>query len=82
MAEGFHNLVALDDMVFQGLVLSPVLWNIFFSSVTDAAVWHGGTPEIFADDLAVYKCYDKHVDNQIVKENLRQTRLKVHNWGR
>ena len=76
------DLVALDDMVFQGTVIGPVLWNTFFSSVTDAAVWHDGTPEIFADDLAVYKCYDKNDDSQTVKENLRRTRLKIHNWGR
>ena len=76
------DLIALDDTRFQRTVLGPALWNTFFNSVVDAASWHGGTPETFADDLAVYKCFDKNVDNLIVTENLRQTRLKMHNWGR
>jgi hypothetical protein len=76
------DLITLDDMVFQGTVLGPVLWNTFFNDVADAASWHGGTPETFADDLAVHKCFDKDVDNSIIELNLKHTHEKVHHWGR
>ena len=40
----------LKDMVFQGTVFGPCLWNIFFADVHAAAVFFGHLERRFADD--------------------------------
>ena len=43
------------NTVFQGTVLGPPLWNVFFSDVTQPASSTGGIPSLFADDLSDFK---------------------------
>ena len=42
---------ALQDMIFQGTVLGPSFWNIFFRDVREAAQSTGGCEAKFADYL-------------------------------
>ena len=44
----------LEDSVFQGTVLGPPLWNVFFSDVAIPAKALGGKEAMFADDLNVF----------------------------
>jgi hypothetical protein len=53
LSEVFH----ICDTVFQGTVLGPTLWNVFFHDVSNAACIHNGTEKLFADDLNVFKRY-------------------------
>ena len=47
----------IHDTIFQGTVLGPPLWNLFFADVIDAAESNGGDASIFADDLHVFKAF-------------------------
>ena len=61
----------IGNMVFQGTVLGPPLWNVFFSDVSEAVAVDGFVHVKFADDLSIYKRYDKKVPNANVQEDLR-----------
>ena len=51
--------LTLSDMVFQGTVLGPSLWNVFFADVHGAAEEAGGKETKFADDLNVFKTFPR-----------------------
>ena len=71
----------LENMVFQGTVLGPTLWNLFFSDVAEAATRFGGTEAMFADDLSMFKSFDRLTDNLAIKNDLSATLNEVHAWG-
>ena len=71
----------LDDTVFQGTVLGPPLWNVFFEDVS-TAVPAGFVEKKFADDLSCFKGFDKEVSNEEVHAELRRCQLAVHEWGK
>ena len=45
------------NQVFQGTVLGPALWNVYFRDVDSACIKGGFTEAKFADDLSVYKAF-------------------------
>ena len=49
---------ALEHVVFQGIVCSPILWNTFFVDVCEPAAEDGGREAIFDDDLNIFKFFD------------------------
>ena len=71
----------LSDMVFQGTVLGPCLWNLFFADVADSAKTQGGKESIFADDLNVFRDFDRFESNEHIMQNLNSCRDSVHKWG-
>ena len=70
------------DTVFQGTVLGPPLWNIFFSDVTQPASSLGGDPSLFADDLAMFQKFAKTETNEQIHRHMHLCRTRVHKWGR
>ena len=74
--------IAIADTVFQGTVLGPPLWNTFFNDVTNVAIEFGAKPAAFADDLNIFKEFDKDHDNGAVKDSMETCRRRVHSWGR
>ena len=78
MSEAF----VLCNTVFQGTVLGPTLWNVFFNDVSFEASSHGGEPSKFADDLTVMKKYPLTMSNADCIEDMRLTQNEVHRWGR
>ena len=68
--------------MFQGTVLGPPLWNLFFADVVDAAESKGGNASIFADDLNVFKAFWKTEKNEDLIENMEMTRRATHKWGK
>ena len=70
------------DMIFQGTVLGPPLWNTFFADVAIAASATGGSEAMFADDLNVFRRFPRDADAAHVHEKMQECRHDVHAWGK
>ncbi len=77
----FSYEFALQNMLFQGTVFGPPLWNIFFADVHSAAESTGCRERRFADDLNTSKVYKKEVRNEDILDDLRACQVAVHRWG-
>ena len=71
----------LANMVFQGTVLGPTLWNVYFKDVQPAAEACGGKESKFADDLNVTKTFPSNLPNNTIFEELKECQQSVHKWG-
>ena len=76
------DAIEICNTVFQGTVLGPPLWNLFFNDVTQPAASLGGTPSVFADDLNVFKRFDRQTPNSDIERNMHLCRVRVHHWGK
>jgi hypothetical protein len=70
------------NTVFQGTVLGPPLWNLFFADVILPAESTGGDGKIFADDLNVFKEFDIATPSAEMLRSMAVCRERVHKWGR
>ena len=68
-------------MVFQGTVLGPCLWNIFFSDVSATLNATTFRDTKYADDLSIYKLYANSTDNNDILNDLHTCRSLIHAWG-
>ena len=83
LVDGDHSApMALEDEVFQGTVLGPPLWNVFFSDVDKAASANNATVVKFADDLSCFKLFPTTTANEEVLEDMLSTQAACHAWGR
>ena len=71
----------LEDMVFQGTVLGPQLWN-FFADARQAINSTGHTEVVYADDLNAYKLYAADVSNKDIMDDTAACQKSLHEWGR
>ncbi len=72
----------MEDILFQGTVRGPHLWNAVFGDVRSAVQDMGFTEVVFADDLNAYKASDEtaskeNVGQQILACQARLTRGSV-----
>jgi hypothetical protein len=72
---------ALANTVFQGTVLGPPLWNVFFQDVRHAVRQAGADESIFADDLNAFKPFASTLSNESVMEDMVSCQTAVHQWG-
>ena len=75
------ELVALSNMVFQGTVFGPPLWNIFFADVADAVQASHANEAVSADDLNAFRAFDAKTTNEQVKLDMADCQQVVHLWG-
>ena len=73
--------MALSDMVFQGTVLGPSLWNAFFGEIADFVAEESQQTTLFADDLSVTTHCPEEVSNEILLAELAEVRSRAHVWG-
>ena len=79
VVEGASSMeFSIENTVFQGTVLGPPLWNIFFADAIMPASSTDGQPSQFADDLMVFTEFDKAMDNEELKEDMQICRTNVH----
>ena len=71
----------LQNMVFQGTVWGPPLWNVYFNDARRPVEEAGFCSTFFADDLSCYKDYAKELRTPAVKTNLEECQRKLHQWG-
>ena len=71
----------IENSVFQGTVLGPILRNAFFADVVFSARAYGGQESLFADDLSIFHEFDRLENDETILQVLENTRKSVHAWG-
>lgn len=73
--------IALRNMVYQGTVWGPALWNAYFGDCVCAVHNCGFQVVIFADDCNAYKAYARTRSNDSILDNMRECQCALHRWG-
>ena len=73
--------IFMENMVFQGTVLGPLLWNIFFEGAGKVIRDNGFLDIIFADDLNGMRSFPSHCCNAYLLNELKSMQKKLHLWG-
>ena len=73
--------MALENMVFQGTVWGPSLWNAFYADAKQAIHKHAFKEIIFADDLNAWKHFDSHTPTQTMLTDMSKCQKELHAWG-
>lgn len=82
LVEGATSAEAnLRDMVFQGTVLGPLLWNIFFADARDPIVEVGFQEIVYADDLNAFKEFDSQCTSEEILKECDKCQHGLHAWG-
>ena len=71
----------LEDTIFQGTVLGPKLWNVFFEDVSQQ-IPPPYKDAKFADDLTCFKSFPGDSDNKEIKVDLHECEAAVQDWGK
>ena len=71
----------IQDMVFQGTVLGPQLWNLFFQDAATAIKEHLYEEGIFADDLNAYKVVPSTTSLHAAMQSVDNVQAELHRWG-
>ena len=74
--------IEIMNTVFQRTVLGLPLWNTFFNDVSKVPLELGADPAMFADDLNIFKQFDRLENNAGAKRRMEVCRARVHTWGR
>ena len=72
----------IHNMVYQGTVLGPPLWNIFYADAAVAVNLLGFLEIIFADDLNCFKDFGIHAPNLKLHAEIRRCQGKLHKFGK
>ena len=72
----------LQDMVFQGTVLGPTLWNIFFADSCRPIRDANFEEVVFADDLNAFRCFDAEIESEKILTECAECQKKLHTWGK
>ena len=75
------DMFLLSNIVFQGTVFGPSLWNVCFADVHAPAERNGAKERKFAHDLSISKEFHRSVTNDKILGDLRQSQADIHEWG-
>ena len=82
MGGKFSRDMKKHNMVDQGTVLGPPLWNIHDAVTASAVKLHRFLKILFADDLNCFKDFGLSIPNSELHAEMRQGQGKLHKWGR
>ena len=68
-------------MIFQGTVLGPQLWNLFFADAANAIKERLYEEVIYADDLSAFKIVPSDISDENAKKSLANVQKELHRWG-
>ena len=71
----------LREMVYQGTVWGPPLWNIHFSDARQAIRASGFKEVVFADDLNAYKSFPANTPEETLRAEMQSCQAELHQWG-
>jgi Ni2+-binding GTPase involved in maturation of urease and hydrogenase len=77
----FSDEMTLFDMVFQGTVSGPMLWNLFFEDARHAINDCFFTEVVYADDLNAYRIFPKTAQTVDIMRSLDNCQHELHKWG-
>ena len=72
----------IQDMVFQGTVLGPQLWNLYFEDAAEAIREYMFEKTVYADDLNAYKEFLGTTENKKALLAVDRVQKELHRWGR
>jgi hypothetical protein len=72
----------LKDMVYQGTVWGPTLWNIFYEDARRAILEWLFTAIVYADDLNAYRIFVSTPPNANIEKLMTSCQRELHQWGR
>ena len=72
----------LCDMMLQGTVWGPCLWNVFYGDVVIPTRRCGFDQVLFANDLNAFRTYDNDVSLNFLVDQLQRCQREVHLWGK
>ena len=65
-------------MFFQGTVLGPLLWNVYYYAVTSTSF----IETVFADDLNCFRIFDASHSDDHIFDHLAKCQARLHEWGK
>ena len=77
----FSDVLSMSNMVWQGSVLGPQLWNTFYADVASVLQKCGATEIMFADDLNAFCGFPSDTDLPEVLKELEVYQTACHQWG-
>ena len=72
----------IKNMVYQGTVLGPTLWNMFFADACDAIREYLFEEVVFADDLNAFREFGSGTPNEEIFVAVDKCQDELHAWGR
>ena len=76
----YSDVMSLKDMVFQGTVWGPLLWNAYYKDSQKAVASAGFQEVVYADDLNAYKAFPNSVGNEELYKEGKDCQQKLHAW--
>ena len=74
--------ITMNDMVYQGTVWGPPLWNTYFSDACIAIRGTGFDEVVYADDLNAFRPILPCVSNPAAQGMMSECQSALHEWGR
>jgi hypothetical protein len=72
----------LMDMIYQGTVWGPWLWNIFYEDSREAINKASFQEIVYADDLNAFRTFALDTPNDTVLAATKGCQHALHAWGR
>ena len=76
------DCISMSNMVYQGTVFGPSLWNEFYADARDPIMCSGFQEVVFADDLNAFKLFANSVPDPVLFSHLGGCQQELHKWGR
>ena len=73
--------LTLSNSVFQGTVLGPPLWNVFYEDCNVAIRSEHFKETVFADDCNCYRFFANAVSDVTIFNAMRTCQTNLHEWG-
>ena len=77
----FSKDMQIRNVVYQGIVLGPPLWNIYYADASIAVNMHEFLEIVFADDLNCFKDIGIHIPNTTLHTEIDKCQRELHRWG-
>lgn len=74
--------MALKNMIYQGNVLGPLLWNLFYEDARLPIQKASFTEVVYADDLNGFRIFSAETNNEDIQKSLQLCQRELHAWAR